>query len=270
MTAARSTSSFARRRVREAVILAAGAGLRLRGSDPTFLKSLVPVLGRPLISYTIDALVRVGVEKINAVVGFESERLGAALERLVPPGTELRLIENRDWRKQNGISVLASAPYVTAPFLLTMNDHVFEESIIDLLVRDAEPNQLTLAIDKKLNSIFDLDDAMKIQTRGHRVVAVGKDLPGYDAIDTGLFVCPADIFGYLERAKQNDDCSLADGVRLMAGEDKVRGLDIGEAWWQDVDTPEMLLHAEKHLRVRSRRSEIAPIGASTLGNRREN
>ena len=247
MTAPRSTSSFAQRRVCEAVILTAGAGLRLRGSDPTFLKPLVPVLGRPLISYTIDALVRVGVEKINAVVGFESERLGAALVRLIPPGTELRLIENRDWRKQNGISVLASAPHVTAPFLLTMSDHLFEKSLVDLLVREAERNELTLAIDKKLNSIFDLDDAMKIQTCGDRVIAVGKDLPSYDAIDTGLFVCPADIFSYLERARQNDDCSLADGVRLMAGEDKVRGLDIGEAWWQDVDTPEMLQHAEEQM-----------------------
>jgi 1L-myo-inositol 1-phosphate cytidylyltransferase len=114
-------------------------------------------------------------------------------------------------------------------------------------VREAEPSQLTLAIDKKLSSIFDLDDAMKIQTRGDRVIAVGKDLPGYDAIDTGLFVCPADIFGYLERAKQNDDCSLADGVRLMASENKVRGVDIEEAWWQDVDTPEMLQHAEEQM-----------------------
>ena len=60
----------------------AGAGSRLRGSDSTFLKPLVSVLGRPLISYTIDALVRTGVEKISAVVGFESERLSAALERL--------------------------------------------------------------------------------------------------------------------------------------------------------------------------------------------
>ena len=247
MTAPRSTSSLAQRRVCEAVILMAGAGSRLRGSDPTFLKPLVPVLGRPLISYTIDALVRVGVEKINAVVGFESERLGAALVRLIPPGTELRVIENSDWRKQNGISVLASAPYVTAPFLLTMSDHVFDKSIIDLLVREAEPSQLTLAIDKKLSSIFDLDDAMKIQTCGDRVIAVGKDLPSYDAIDTGLFVCPADIFGYLERAKQNDDCSLADGVRLMASENKVRGVDIEEAWWQDVDTPEMLQHAEEQM-----------------------
>ena len=88
---------------------------------------------------------------------------------------------------------------------------------------------------------------MKIQTCGDRVIAVGKDLPSYDAIDTGLFVCPADIFGYLERAKQNDDCSLADGVRLMASENKVRGVDIEEAWWQDVDTPEMLQHAEEQM-----------------------
>ena len=38
-----------------------------------------------------------------------------------------------------------------------MSDHVFDKSIIDLLVRETEPSQLTLAIDKKLSSIFDLD-----------------------------------------------------------------------------------------------------------------
>ena len=38
-----------------------------------------------------------------------------------------------------------------------------------------------------------------------------------------------------------------DGVRLMAAERKVRAIDIGEAWWQDVDTPEMLAHAEQEV-----------------------
>ena len=94
-----------------------------------------------------------------------------------PAWNRASIDHNYHWRKQNGISVLASAPYVTAPFLLAMSDHVFDKSIIDLLVRGAEPSQLTLAIDKKLSSIFDLDDAMKIQTRGDRVIAVGKDLP---------------------------------------------------------------------------------------------
>ena len=42
--------------ISEAVILMAGSGSRLRGADDTFLKPLVPILGRPLISYTIEAL----------------------------------------------------------------------------------------------------------------------------------------------------------------------------------------------------------------------
>ena len=235
-------------RIGEAVILMAGSGSRLRGADETFLKPLVPILGRPLVSYTIDALVGAGVEKIKAIVGFQSERLSAALRGLIPRGIELELIENREWQKQNGISVLAAKNSVTAPFLLTMSDHLFHASIVDLLLGSADPNRLSVAIDRKLSSIFDLADAMKLQTQQDRVVAIGKNLEQYDAIDIGLFVCPLKIFAYLERAKRNDDCSLADGVRAMAEEDRVRGIDIGNAWWQDVDTPEMFSEAERHLR----------------------
>jgi hypothetical protein len=34
---------------------------------------------------------------------------------------------------------------------------------------------------------------------------------------------------------------------LMAGDGKVRAIDIGESWWQDVDTPQMLRHAERQI-----------------------
>jgi 1L-myo-inositol 1-phosphate cytidylyltransferase len=247
----RSTlSSQGRSRVGEAVILMAGSGSRLRGTDETFLKPLVPVLGRPLISYTIQALIGSGITKIHAVVGFESERLSNAVRRLIPAGIEIRFIENPEWQKQNGISLLTAAGHVTAPFLLAMSDHLFDDTIVDLLVESADLNQLNLAIDKKLDSIFDLADAMKVQTCGDRVVAIGKNVQNYDAIDTGLFVCPRAIFGYLERAQKDGDCSLADGVRLMAEEDNVRAIDIGGASWQDVDTPEMLKRAEEVIHKR--------------------
>lgn len=254
--------------VSEAVILMAGSGSRLRGSDKTFLKPLVPVLGRPLICYTIDALVHAGIKKANFIVGYQSGRITAAVKQLIPSELESCFIENRDWQKQNGVSVLAAANHMTSPFLLTMSDHLFDESIVDLLLREAEPERLNLAIDKKLDSIFDLNDAMKVRVQGDRLVAIGKDLQDYDAIDTGFFVCPRKFFDYLEKAKRNDDCSLADGVRLMGADDQVRGIDIGAAWWQDIDTPEMLACAETQLRSRLARRDIAMANAgSDRGNR---
>jgi 1L-myo-inositol 1-phosphate cytidylyltransferase len=121
------------------------------------------------------------------------------------------------------------------------------------LLDSFEPGFLSIAVDRKLDSIFDLEDAMKVQTRGNRIVDIGKNLRHYNAIVSGLFVCPLQIFDYLERAKSGSagsDCSLANGVRLMAGDDRVRAIDIGDAWWQDVDTPEMLQYAERQMSKR--------------------
>jgi choline kinase len=241
----------------EAVILMAGSGSRLRSSGENSRKPLVALAGRPLISYTFDALAKAGIEKIHAVVGFESDSLRAAIEPLIPAGIKFSWIDNPNWQKQNGISVLAAA-HVSAPFLLTMGDHIFEESILDLMLRNADLDELNLAVDRKLDRIFDLDDAMKVQTRADRIVAIGKDLAKYDSIDTGLFLCPHAIFDYLDAAKRDGDCHLADGVRLMAADGKARAIDVGGAWWQDVDSVEMLEHARKLIATRERSDSKIP------------
>jgi 1L-myo-inositol 1-phosphate cytidylyltransferase len=243
--------------VSEAVILMAGEGSRLRGSDKIFLKPFVPVLGRPLISYTLETLMVAKIKTVHFVVGYESERMIAQVKQLVHSSVNAFFIENRDWRKQNGVSLLAATGKVGAPFLLTMSDHLFDQAMIGRLLDNFDPGLLSIAVDRKLDSIFDLPDAMKVQTRRNKVTGIGKDLRDYDAIDTGLFVCPLGIFDYLERAKSNNsrnDCSLADAVRLMAGDDKVRASDIGESWWQDIDTPRMLQHAEEEMTRRRLRS----------------
>jgi choline kinase len=239
--------------ISEAVILMAGEGSRLRGSENTFLKPFVPLLGRPLISYALDALIRTGIKTVNFVVGYESGRMIEQLKQLIPAGLRVSFIENRDWQKQNGISLLAAAARVSEPFLLTMSDHLFDGALVDRLLDSFEPGFLSIAVDRKLDSIFDLEDAMKVQISGNRITDIGKTLRHYDAIDTGFFVCPLQIFDYLERAKSGNrgsDCSLADGVRSMAGDDRVRAIDIGDAWWQDVDTPEMLQYAQRQMAKR--------------------
>jgi choline kinase len=225
----------------------AGTGSRLRGSADTIAKPLIPIAGRPLISYAIDSFDKAGVKTLHAVVGPNGDELAAAVAPLLPSHMQFRPIANPNWQKQNGVSLLTAAGKVHAPFFLAMGDHLFESSILEQLVAHADLNLLNLAIDKKIDSIFDLDDAMKVQTVDNRIVAIGKKLETYDAIDTGIFLCPKTLFDYLRRALKNDDCALADGVRLMAKDRKALAIDIEEAWWQDVDTPEMLVRAEQEV-----------------------
>jgi 1L-myo-inositol 1-phosphate cytidylyltransferase len=241
--------------ITDAVILMAGTGSRLRGPVNSVAKPIIPIAGRPLISYAIESFDKVGIKTLYTVVGPNGEELADAVGPLLPSHMQLRPIPNPNWQKQNGISLLTVAGKVRAPFFLAMGDHLFESSILDRLLAQADLGRLNLAVDRKIDSIFDLEDAMKVQTKDGFVSAIGKNLSSYDAIDTGIFLCPETIFDYLSRARHEGDCSLADGVRLMAEDGNVRVIDIGDAWWQDVDTPAMLARAEQEaMRLRARRA----------------
>ncbi|MFN2507459.1 MAG: NTP transferase domain-containing protein [Chthoniobacterales bacterium] len=231
--------------IAEAVILMAGVGSRLGAGNVAVAKPLVRIGGQPLICYLFDALECAGVRTVHAVMGSESYRFAAELRPLLPENISLNEIVNPNWQKQNGVSALCAAEAVSGPFLLTMADHLFEFAILKTLLAEADRTQVNLAVDKKIESIFDLEDATKVQTREGRVIAIGKDLQAYDAIDTGAFLCSQELFHYLRGAQRNGDCSLSDGIRLMAADAKVRAIDIHDAWWQDVDTPEMLRRAEE-------------------------
>src|SRR2546430_15376442 len=88
--------------ISDAVILMAGSGSRLRGSDGTFLKPLVSVLGRALICYAIDALVHAGIKKASFIVGYQSARMIEEVKQLIPSKIEPCLCKNRDWGTQTG------------------------------------------------------------------------------------------------------------------------------------------------------------------------
>jgi bifunctional UDP-N-acetylglucosamine pyrophosphorylase/glucosamine-1-phosphate N-acetyltransferase len=59
-----------------AVVMAAGKGTRMQSELP---KVLVPVCGRPMIDYVLDALEAAGVQRITVVVGYRAEDVKRAL-----------------------------------------------------------------------------------------------------------------------------------------------------------------------------------------------
>jgi bifunctional UDP-N-acetylglucosamine pyrophosphorylase/glucosamine-1-phosphate N-acetyltransferase len=66
-----------------AIVLAAGKGTRMKSELP---KVLVPVAGRPMVRYVIDALQTAGVERIVVVVGYRADLVRAELGGV--PGIE--------------------------------------------------------------------------------------------------------------------------------------------------------------------------------------
>ena len=59
-----------------AVVLAAGKGTRMKSDLP---KVLVPVCGRPMIEFVLDALTAGGIEQVIAVVGYRADLVRSAL-----------------------------------------------------------------------------------------------------------------------------------------------------------------------------------------------
>jgi choline kinase len=234
--------------VNQCLILAAGNGSRIASVAGGVPKPLVPLCGVPLLEHVMVASREAGIERFVIVAGYRADLIRRWLSERPMDGTSVTLIENLEYHKANGISALAAKAELKQPFLLLMSDHIFEPKTAKALLREPLANdEVILAVDSKIHSVFDLDDATKVQRRGNYIVEIGKDLSTFDALDTGMFLCSPALFERLESAKKSKsgDCSLSDGMRQLTQEWKLREFDIGDGHWQDVDSPQALAHAEE-------------------------
>ena len=232
--------------VTQCLILAAGNGSRIASVAGGVPKPLVPLCGVPLLQHVMTTSREAGIERFVIVAGYRADLIRRWLNDRSMEGISVKLIENLEYQKANGVSALAARTELNLPFLLLMSDHIFEPKTARRLLRQPlAEDEVILAVDSKTDRVFDLDDATKVQRRGNYIVGIGKDLASYDALDTGMFLCSPALFDRLEAARKNGDCSLSDGMRKLAHDRKLRAFDIGDGHWQDVDSPQALAHAEE-------------------------
>jgi len=231
--------------VNQCLILAAGNGSRLRTVSGELPKPLVPFRGKPILEHVISRARQAGIDNFVVVVGYRSDLIRRWVDSRWLGNVSVTLVENPDYQhKANGISVLKAKDVIHENFMLLMADHLFDPDTAKLLMaQPLAPSEVILAVDPKIDRVFDLDDATKVQRKGDRIVDIGKEIPHYDALDTGMFLCSPVLFSKLEAAIRDGNCSLSDGMRQLAQERNLRAFEIGEANWQDVDTPEALAYA---------------------------
>jgi choline kinase len=231
--------------VNECLILAAGNGSRIASVSGGVPKPLVRLRGIPLLEHVMASCQEAGIKRFVVVVGYRADLIRRWFAERPLDGISVTLIENPDYHKANGVSALTAKDELHNPFLLLMSDHIFEPKTARALVQQPlVDDEVILAVDHNVDGVFDLDDATKVKCETDHIVAIGKDLARYDALDTGMFLCSPALFHRLESAKRDGNCSLSDGMRQLAREQKLRAFDIGDAHWQDVDSPEALAHAE--------------------------
>jgi choline kinase len=232
-----------------AVILAAGRGQRLHEGVAGELKPLTSLLGLTLLERVTLACQAAGVTHCYVVVGYGKERLLPFITALAPRySMHLQAVYNPCWQEGNGTSALAAEPYLLGPFLLLMCDHIFDLAILQRLIaagRGAET--CLLAVDSRIDQVFDRDDATKVRLDGRTITAIGKDLIAFEAIDTGLFYCHPMLFSALRQARAAGDSSLSGGIRRLIATHQVLAVPIGNHFWIDVDTAESLVYAEQRL-----------------------
>jgi choline kinase len=245
------------RRPDHAIILAAGRGSRLDPEEG--YKLLVEIGGRTLFDRHLEQFARLGVGDVTVVTGYRHADLDRAVENWEPPeGLDLHVAVNPAFDGGNGLSVIAGIDQARRnseirqpePFWLTMSDHVYQPAVFEKLERrvawgngDLEG---LLVVDRKLDEVYDLDDANAIRTEGGELDSIGKKLTEFDCVDTGLFWCDEEFAEALDAERESrGDCSTSDAVRRLARRDAMALFDLEDARWQDVDTPGAREHAEE-------------------------
>lgn len=248
------------------VILAAGKGTRIRADGETLPKPLLKVMGFPLLKRSILTAHTAGVRRFVVVLGYEAEQIQRALSQDQQlSNLEIEWVCHELFDLSNGVSLLQVRPLIQGEFLLTMADHVVEPALYTHLLVKALKGDLALAVDYKLDDVFDMQDATKVKTSDDlRILEIDKQLSEYDAVDTGVFRCTPAIFVALQDVlDETGDASLSMGVKRLAEENKAHVVDIEENWWQDVDNLAMRAEAERRLAKSLAKADQAKMRSRT-------
>jgi choline kinase len=232
------------------VIIAAGEGSRIRSVSKATPKTLLEIGGKPILDHLLDNCLQVGITQCVIVTGYHAQDITDFMQTW-DRDLELEAVYNLDWKSPNGISVLKAKPHIPKgeDFLISMSDHLYGAALLDLVLGSSLAGRVAnVGLDFDPDHIFDLDDGMKVRvdpSDTQIVIGMSKDLTSYQAIDCGLFRCRYEFFDALEEARERGKCSLADACNQLIPERRLGGIDIGDRFWIDVDTPEAFTHAER-------------------------
>jgi len=115
------------------IILAAGKGSRLGMITKNNHKALLIIKNKPLIEYQIDALLRVGINKIYIITGYNSHLFDSYRDQFT-------LLYNSNWQNSNMLVSIMTAEHLLneSPAIISYSDIFYESFACESLLNQKE------------------------------------------------------------------------------------------------------------------------------------
>jgi L-glutamine-phosphate cytidylyltransferase len=251
-----------------AIIIGAGRGSRLEQETDEIPKTLVEVMGRPMLDWILEALTAGGIARqdIVFVCGYSEQVLRSRYP-------DLTYVKNEAWEQNNILaSLLCARSFMTDGFVSTYADIVYEAAIVDKLVQSHQPIALGCDTEWQRRYVSRFQhpesDAEKMRADGSRVIEVSRTIPSVQAAGEFIGVMKLDAQGTAELLSAYDAVRETYAGRVWRGGrsfEKAYLIDLLQhmleqgvemhrentaGGYMEIDTLEDLAHAEKWWRDR--------------------
>lgn len=215
-------------------------------------KPLTTVAGLPLVAHALAHAEASGCVEAVVVIGHEGAQVRRAIQSMASR-IAVSFVENPDPTGPNGESLLVAEPHARDRFFLQMVDHIFGEPVLPQL--GARPfaarTQGRVLVDRAPVNL-DLADATKVRLDDDDVVvAIGKGIEPWDAIDAGCFLLTPAIFDALRAVPPGEPRTVSSGMRQLCTHRALSAQIFSGVRWMDVDTPHDRAEGERLLAARA-------------------
>ncbi len=221
--------------VRIGAIAVGGKGSRFGHSY--LQKCLVPIEGKPILEYTIDAFVDCGIKIIFFLTGFLHEQISTYLTQRY--GTEAKFVPAIVFGGTTGIApaLFTLRHFVDEDFMFACGDSILKHNAFSQLLQQAQklPDSLAVMLISRNIEAAPTHAFVRIDTSTSTVRTVRLTKPArrpsaQDLVDTGTYYFRPAAFDFLGKVKPNQQ--LANFIRpLKRTGQTVSAVVIGEPWF---------------------------------------
>jgi mannose-1-phosphate guanylyltransferase len=239
----------------QALVLAGGEGTRLRPLTLTLAKPVMPLAGRPLLTFMLDWLHRHGVDDVLLSCGYRSHDVERVLGH-EHRGMKLRYVVEDEPLGTAGPLRLAADEGVLADRVLVLNGDCLTD--IDLTAEIAQHEETGAVATLALVAVDDTSSYGVVPTRENgEVEAFLEKQPGpapTNRINAGAYVLEREV---VDRVPAGRAVSIEREVFPELVDNGLYGFDADD-YWIDIGTPERYLEATYDLLAGRVQSELPP------------